>query len=668
MKELLLAAVALGAEISPVVKVVNMLESMHEQGKKNKHEEEVLFATYSQWCSDTELEKSTAVKDGKARAELLDADILKYTSDYNESVGRVQELDVEIAAKEQDMIASKKVRETERADYQVTHKDYTESVDALARAIIVLKQQDYNRKQAKSLLEESAALTKLLTPEHKKVLNLFFQQDPEIASMNDVGTAAGYEFRSGSVIEMLEKLKVKFEEERSAFEKDETNKRHSFQMLHQDLTAQIEQKTELRTNAATSGNKKKQASADAKGELDDVNATLKDDESSLSEITTTCKIKSDDFAERQKVRAEEIEAIEKAIEILSPMAQQIVQKGASLLQFGSRHRHLRAEPAVEQSQNNMMVQRFLLARSRDLHSPLLSALATQMNAPDDPFEKVKKMINDLIVRLMAEANEEADHKGWCEKELSINKTTRDEKTKQSETLRSEIDQLQANIAQNMDQVTELQAEIKEITQREAEAMEHRKAEKEENQSTIKDAQDAQVAVEKALTVLKEFYSAKSMFVQQSSQTRTLLQKQAPKIFGEGGFKGMGGESTGVLGLLEVIVSDYARLETETAAAENQADKKYLTLMTSFMVDLAQKKKDVEHKNSQKQNQEHQLMERKTDLEGTQKELDAAMEYYDKLKPTCIDAGVSYDERVARRKEEIESLQEALRILDGESIA
>ena len=42
----------------------------------------------------------------------------------------------------------------------------------------------------------------------------------------------------------------------------------------------------------------------------------------------------------------------------------------------------------------------------------------------------------------------------------------------------------------------------------------------------------------------------------------------------------------------------------------------------------------------------------------------SLAYYDKLKPSCVDAGVSYDDRVARRKEEIESLQEALRTLNG----
>lgn len=46
----------------------------------------------------------------------------------------------------------------------------------------------------------------------------------------------------------------------------------------------------------------------------------------------------------------------------------------------------------------------------------------------------------------------------------------------------------------------------------------------------------------------------------------------------------------------------------------------------------------------------------------------SFESFPKLKPSCVDSGVSYEDRVARRKEEIESLQEALKILNGEDIA
>merc|ERR1719502_2344759 len=284
-----------------------------------------------------------------------------------------------------------------------------------------------------------------------------------------------------------------------------------------------------------------------------------------------------------------------------------------------------------------------------LNSRVLSALAT--HAAEDPFKKVKKMIKDLIVRLMEEANEEAEHKGWCDTELSTNEQTRKEKTEAVETLHAEIDELQASIAK----LTELTEAVAAIDAAVAKATKIREEEKAKNTETIKDTAEAQVAVEQALTVLKEFYA-------KAAEATALVQQQpeAPEIF-DSPYKGMQGASGGVIGMLEVIESDFARLEEETATAEATAQKEYDEFMDDSAIDKAQKVKDIEHKTAKKQNQEQALTEKKTDLEGTQKELDAALAYYEKLKPSCVDSGVSYEDRVARRKEEIESLQEALKI-------
>merc|ERR1719487_1973890 len=130
---------------------------------------------------------------------------------------------------------------------------------------------------------------------------------------------------------------------------------------------------------------------------------------------------------------------------------------------------------------------------------------------------------------------------------------------------------------------------------------------------------------------------------------------------------MGGESGGVIGMLEVILSDFARLEAETSETEASAQKEYDQFMSDSETDKAQKKRDIENKTMRKQNEEQALQEKKSDLEGTHKELDAALAYYEKLKPDCIYSGVSYEDRVARRKEEIASLQEALKILEGADV-
>merc|ERR1719421_1809892 len=106
---------------------------------------------------------------------------------------------------------------------------------------------------------------------------------------------------------------------------------------------------------------------------------------------------------------------------------------------------------------------------------------------------------------------------------------------------------------------------------------------------------------------------------------------------------MQAENGGVVGMLEVIESDFARLEAETKAAEATAQKEYDEFMSDSEVDKTAKLKDIEHKTAKKQNDEQALVAKKADLEGTQKELDAALAF-DKLKPSCVDADVSYEER------------------------
>jgi hypothetical protein len=291
---------------------------------------------------------------------------------------------------------------------------------------------------------------------------------------------------------------------------------------------------------------------------------------------------------------------------------------------------------------------------------VLSALSVRV--AEDPFVKVKKMIKDLIVRLMEEANEEAEHKGWCDTELSTNEQTRKEKTSAVETLHAEIDELTASIAKGTQEITDLTAEIADLDKAVAEATEIRQNEKAENTQTISDSQDAQTAVAQAVTVLKEFY-------EKAAEATSLIQQQpeSPEVF-DTPYQGMQSENGGVVGMLEVIQSDFARLETDTKAAEAEAQRQYDEFSSESAVNRAQNVKDVEHKTTKKTNEESALNTKKADLEGTQKELDAALAYYEKLKPSCVDAGVSYEDRVARRMEEIESLQEALRILNGEDIA
>merc|ERR1740124_1629931 len=158
---------------------------------------------------------------------------------------------------------------------------------------------------------------KLIPDEAKRAIDAFLQQDPDEGLAVSAPEANAYEFQSSGVIEMLEKLLDKFIDERTTLEKEEMNSKHAYDMLMQDLKAQIAQGTADRDSKAESKAKNLQNKADANGDLKDTTTTRNADSKYLADLTATCETKASDFESRQQLRADEIIAVEKAIEIIS---------------------------------------------------------------------------------------------------------------------------------------------------------------------------------------------------------------------------------------------------------------------------------------------------------------------------------------------------------------
>jgi len=652
-------------QVTPVQKVIQLLDEMLAKGKKEKQAEQVQYAAYNQWCGDTERQKTTAIKEANEEIEVLAADIQKYTADAELLAKEIAQHEEDITVWNGDIKSATNVREIEKTDYTEKHKDYSESVDALERAIAVLKKQMHDRKQAEALLQvDKQPLNELqrfdlIPDEAKRAISAFLAQDQPEGMEYKAPEANAYEFQSGGIVDMLADLLDKFKDERTSLEKEEVNSVQEFEMVISDLTFQIGNSQGALDKDRVDKTKALKSKADAEGEVKDTITTRDEDQKYLDDVKAECALKASDFESRQQLREEELQAIQKAIDIISdPAVSGAAQKHLpGLISMHSKKGQSFAQlRSATQNPVQYEIAQFLEDRANQIGSRVLSMLAARCEK--DPFKKVKKMIEDLIVKLMEEAAAEASHKGWCDKELATNEHTRKEKTDAVETLKAEIDQLVASNAQLTEEITALSESVAQLDAAVAEATTMRENEKAKNTETIADAQEAQTAVSQALTVLKEFYA---------KAAKATAMVQQPEIFDQP-YKGMAGMTGGVVGMLEVIESDFARVQAETEASEAQAQKEYDQFMHDSAVDKAGKVRDSEHKAAKKLRQEGALEQAKVDLEQTQKELDAALRYYDKLKPSCVDAGVSYEDRVKRRKEEIQSLQEALKILNGEDIA
>eukprot|EP00415_Alexandrium_ostenfeldii_P002984 UN2984 len=111
------------------------------------------------------------------------------------------------------------------------------------------------------------------------------------------------------------------------------------------------------------------------------------------------------------------------------------------------------------------------------------------------------------------------------------------------------------------------------------------------------------------------------------------------------------EGGNVVDFLEVILTDFTRLESETSTSEAMEQDQYDKFMFESKKDKALKEDESKHKDASKTDKEGALHSTEQELKSTQDQLKAATDYYDKLKPTCVDSGVTYEERVKQRKEE-----------------
>jgi len=665
----LAATFELRAGVTPVQKVIQLMKEMHAKGVTEKQDEEVAFTTFKGWCDSTATNKQKAIKEAEELMEQFEADIAAAESDVVKLTDEIAALNAEIDSKKADMASATEEREKEKALYKKTHVDYSESVEAVAKAKTVLSAQAGDVPQM--LLQTAATLRgKDYVPRSAlRVLDAYLQSGagtpapPEELSVS-APEANAYEFQSDNIVKMLDDMGDKFDDKRSNLEKEEMNDKHSYEKLMQTLQDTGEKLKRQRSRKAERKTQREEDAASAKGELKDTTASRDEDQKYLDDAVAGCEQKSADYEQRQKLRAEELEAINKAIEIISGEA----VSGAAdkhlpaLVQIGDNSFALRASAAERESQSQSKAAVFLSTKAEELHSRMLSVLAARAAA--DPFGKVRKMIKDMIIKLMEEANEETEHKGWCDGELGANKVQRDAKTEDVNTLTAQADQLTADIAKLTQELADLAQEITELDAAVAEATELRTKEKAKNEATIADAKAAQEAVKSALSVLKEFYA-------KAAEATALMQQpsamdDAPETF-DSSFKGQQAEGGGVVGMLEVIASDFARLESDTTAAEESGAQEYKTFSSDSAVDRATKAAETDNKEKLKTRKDGELTTTKKDLKGAQGELDAALAYYDKLKPSCVDAGVSYEERVARREAEIQSLQEALKILSGEDI-
>merc|ERR1719329_639986 len=457
--------------------------------------EAVMFSTFSQWCVDTKRTKTDSIDQANREINDLGAAIEKAGADIEDLSDRIAELDEDIGRFETDKKAATAVRQGEKADYDATKAEYDATIDATNRALTVF--QNLPEDTAQGLLQLAKAPK---TPDSARHMITAFLQAPEGLAVS-APEANAYEAQSGGIEAMIKDLRKRFTEERTALEKEEINARANYETIMQTMRDQIRLADQEMSQKTKRKAQRTADKAQAEGDLAETTRVRDEDDKYRAETKAMCEIKTEDFHCRQELRAGELEALDKAIEIISGL--QEPARGAG----GSAFVQLRAGRSSNADLKKAMD--LLHERATATGSKVLDMAyqqAKKASSCEDPFAKVSDMIRKLIVKLMEEANEEAEHKGWCNTELATNKLTRTHKYEEVDSLMTDVEGLEALITRLTQEMEELSSGITELQKAMAQANAERAEESAENKRVAAEAGDGADAVAQALGVLRDFYA------------------------------------------------------------------------------------------------------------------------------------------------------------------
>jgi len=663
----LLVLLASAQAVSPVQKVVELLDECKAKVAKDLAAEAAVMEEYTVFCDDELKAKGYAIETSTREIGELEATIEDSKATTIAMADEIATLGTVGAAKEKELYDATGVRKASNADFTAAEAELVKSVDECSRAVTALEKgmalvQGGKRKEAKKQLKAvTLALTSIvgaisIDTESTRKLKSFLQQTNTESDNDDLSLKqpqakmVAYESKSGGIIQTVKDMQAKAEGELSDLRKKEMADAHEFKMLDASLNNEISHNTEKIATATKTKASAEEAQATAEGDLAETTKTKAADEEYSATLKTECETAASEWAARQKSATEEMAAIEKAKEIL-------VSGVVAFMQSGTK---LNAKKSVDDDSDSdevsevrvKLVQK-IQSLGKQFHSFGLMQLASV--AGSDPFVKIRGLIEDMIAKLLKEAQEEATQKAFCDEEMGKSKASQAEKTATIDKLQTRIDGASATIAELTEAVKTLESEIADIDSAQATATEIRTKEKADNTAAISDFSQSAEAVVKAMGVLKSFYEGALI------QTQTKTSSSRPSF---GGAKTDTGSS--IISVLEVAESDFTTLLAETETAEDAAADAYEKSTKENEVSKATKLTDAKAKESEIKSLTVQLGHSKEDHASTSAELDAVLAYIDKLKPQCEEKAMSYEEKKAAREAEISGLKEALEILAGDS--
>jgi len=699
---------------SPIQKVVSLLLDVRTKLMLEAEQEAQTYDKFACFCKDEMAEKAQAISDNQNDKGVVETDLVAASQARDAQDTNIATTVGAIAGLQQEIEDLTKQRHEGLMQYKKVQVDLVGAIGGLEGAIHALQA----AQTATALSQLKPGVGALVRRACSIAQGLgtvnFVQQDIDkaLATISLLESGSGlahhaqqglrglhrdvpdsvYEFRSGTILSTLQDLKTTFKAKLSELDTQETTSREEFDSLVQTKETSIgNHKLELDGHKESKAAEAVRVAALSK-DLTSISAQLMADQNVLASISSECNTKAVLWDSRSSARATELGALTQVLGIMQTMAN--ATEATQMVQLSHRH-----DAAPKHQQHVTLHQRrkdhpkrfvsrgadlgqrarvraLLLQAASKSHSVELLQLARRV--AEDPFAKVKTMIQNLIEKLLREAAEEADHKAWCDSEVAMAEQKRDHNAQTIAQLNNDLTFSEAQRAQIAEVVKQLQIDLVEINETLANQSDLRVQEELESNASIADAQENNKTVAEAITILTQFYAAArqnqtalaQINVHAMGTSSHLINQSivadpapsAPDAGFDGAYTGASDAVEGIIGMLEVIRSDFERTIVQTQQAEKQAEQEFQKLEGALLASSAEKTvvlqdrekalnaSEVADADSRKSMQQHQSM------------LDKELQELEALRSACSAGGLSPEEKKAKREQEIESLHSVLCIL------
>jgi len=658
------------AEVAnPISKVIELLSALEAKIMKDGEAEAKAYKDYFEWCDDAAKEKGFLLKTESSKKEKLEATIGEAKDQISAAEEKIGELSATISEDKADLEAATAIREKEKKSFTGEEAELMSASDMLGRAITIIERE----MKGSALIQTKLTLNNLngfvqglqalldatsISTSDKKDLVAFVQNQNRQGDEDDMGELgapdpAAYKSKSGGIVDVLTDMKEKADTELADLRKAEQTNQHNFDLLKLAITDAVNaNQKELDENKASKAEGEETLAA-AEGELAISNKALAEAQTSLDLIHEDCMQKASDHELTVQGRKEELAALAKAKKIIQQMTAGAVSQSYSFLQISTKTSSTGAE-----------VVNLIKKLAREQHSAALAQLASRLSAVirygaqsgDDPFAKIKGLITDMIAKLMKEAEAEASEKAYCDEEMAKTKAKKEELEDDITKLTTKIDSDTASTERLKEEVKGLQKALADLADEQAEMDKIREETHAAYVTAKEDLEQGIAGVQGALEVLRNYYQSEEAFLQDGSQQPAAPEKHE-KSSGAGG---------SIISILEVAESDFTKNLAEEEDEEAAAQEEYEKTTQENKINKATMEQDVKYKTKEFTGLDKAIAENTADRDGLQTELDAVLDYYEKIKDRCIAKPETYEERKKRREAEIAGLKEALSILEGQA--